>query len=179
MVIPNDIEKIKLDAHQPLKWHEYNSTNVRDNTNCFSHAIGITVPLLKYYRLGVLSGKKNVKEEYKSIEEVRDLFLADMSVLDLKIEEILYADTSKFSLLKSIQNIELHSNQHIVVLFVSVLEGKESGRIKDFHFIRYDKEKGWSEKWRGRNVYFFEDISIEWPSGWNNIMVGVFKVTNG
>ena len=177
MVIPNDIEKIKRDLHQPLNWDDYNSTYIRDNTNCFSHAIGITVPLLKYYRLGVLSGKKDVKEEYKSIEEVQDLFLSDMSALNLKVEEISYADTSKFSLLKSIPNIELQSNQHIVVLFVKIYENKGKESIRDFHFIRYDKEKGWSEKWRRRNVYFFQDITIGWPSGWNDRMVGVFKIT--
>lgn len=177
MVIPNDIEKIKRDVHQPLKWSEYDSTNVRDNTNCFSHAVGSVVPLINYYRLGMLSEKKGIKEEYLSIEETKDLFLSDMSILDLKVEEIPYANASKFSLLKSISNIELQSNQHIVVLFVKIYENKGKESIRDFHFIRYDKEKGWSEKWRRRNVYFFQDITIGWPSGWNDRMVGVFKIT--
>lgn len=171
------IEKIKRDVHQPLKWNDYNSTNVRNNTNAFSHAIGSTVASAsQYYRLGMLSDKKALKEEYKSIEEVKDLFLADMSALDLKVERILGTET-KFSLVESIQNTELENNQHIVVLFVSVFEGKESGRIKDFHFIRYDEENGWSEKMFRENVHIFQDILAEWPSVCKRKMVAVYKVT--
>ena len=60
----NEILEIRRNVHQPLKWEDYNSTNIRNNTNCFSHAIGSTnVSDPRYYRLGMLSGKKELKEE--------------------------------------------------------------------------------------------------------------------
>ena len=113
------------------------------------------------------------------LEEVKDLFLSDAHVLDLDVEEIIPAggDLSKYSLLTHISKIELQNNQHIVVLFVKIYEDGNKERIRDFHFLRYDKEKGWSEKRLRNNVYFFEDISREWPSCWNDRTVGAFKIT--
>lgn len=72
---------------------------------------------------------------------------------------------------------KLQNNQHIVVLFVKIYENGGKERIRDFHFIRYDKEKGWSEKRFRNNVYLFEDIGREWPSCWNDRTVGAFKIT--
>ena len=176
----NEILEIRRNVHQPLKWEDYSSTNIRDNTNAFAHAIGSTnVSDPRYYRLGMVSGKKKLKQEYFSSEEVKDLFLSDAHVLDLDVEEIIPAggDLSKYSLLNHISKIELQNNQHIVVLFVRIYEDGGREKIFDFHFLRYDKEKGWSEKRFRNNVYFFEDISREWPSCWNDRTVGAFKIT--
>ena len=176
----NEILEIRRNVHQPLKWEDYNSTNVRDNTNAFAHAIGSTnVSDPRYYRLGMISGKKRSKQDYFSLEEVKDLFLSDAHVLDLDVEEIIPAggNLSKYSLLNHISKIELQNNQHIVVLFVKIYEDGGREKIFDFHFLRYDKEKGWSEKRFRNNVYFFEDISREWPSRWNDRTVGAFKIT--
>lgn len=176
----NEILEIRRNVHQPLKWEDYNSTNVRDNTNAFAHAIGSTnVSDPRYYRLGMVSGKKKLKQEYFSLEEVKDLFLSDAHVLELDVEEIILAggDLSKYSLLDHISKIELQNNQHIVVLFVKIYVDGKRERILDFHFLRYDEGKGWSEKILRRNVYFFEDISREWPSCWYDRTVGAFKIT--
>ena len=80
------IEKIIQSVHQELDWDVYNHTNVKDNTNCFAHAIGSTVTSAnKYYRVGILSGKKPDDQAYISTTEVRDLFLADTQVLGLEV----------------------------------------------------------------------------------------------
>ena len=55
------LEKIIESVHRPMAWDQYNSTNVRNNTNCFSHAIGSTATSdRRVYRLGVISGKKDI-----------------------------------------------------------------------------------------------------------------------
>ena len=43
----------------------------------------------------MLSGKKNIEQEYFSSEEVKDLFLSDLQVLDLGVKEILLQDEIK------------------------------------------------------------------------------------
>lgn len=174
MITKENLEKIKKAVHQPLNWDDYSSTFVRENTNCFSHAIGSTCVVdNSAYRLGMLSGKKEVKEPYLSKEEVKSLFLDDMSVLELGVEEITFQNLTLF--LRDMQNIELEDNEHIVALFVKVY-GKEKN-VKDFHFWRYDKEKGWSDKRWGWKIHFVENVSREWPSDWNDKLVGVFKIT--
>lgn len=174
MIAQENLEKIKKAVHQPLNWEDYNSTAVMENTNCFSHAIGSTVTEDRSaYRLGMLSGKKELKDEYSSIEEVKNLFLADLSTLELKVEEIPFVHLITF--LDNLSNIDLAENEHIVALFVTIY-GKDE-IIRDFHFLRYDKEKGWSERRKGWKVYFIENILREWPSDWNDRLVGIFKVT--
>lgn len=167
-------EKIKKAVHQPLNWGDYDSTSVIEDTNCFSHAIGSTVTSDKSaYSLGMISGKRRLQIGFISKDEVRELFIADLSVIGLEMEEIPFENLSTF--LKNIPNIDLADNEHIVALFVK--EYRENDIIRYFHFLRYDKEKGWSEKRLNRNVYFFEDISKEWPSNWNDMLIGVFKIT--
>jgi len=43
--------------------------------------------------------------------------------------------------------------------------------------LRFDKGKGWTEKRRPLRITFIEDISRDWPSAWNDKLIGVFKVT--
>ena len=65
-------------------------------------------------------------------------------------------------------------------LFLSFLGKNKKNRsenLESLQFLWYDKEKGWSEKRYRNNVYFFEDISREWPSCWNDRTVGAFKIT--
>lgn len=174
MIAKENLENIKKAVHQPLNWGDYNSTAVIEDTNCFSHAIGSTVTSNRpAYRLGMLSGKKELKDEYNSKEEVKNLFLADLSTLELKVEEIPFVHLISF--LDDLSNIDLADNEHIVALFVKIYGRDEI--IRDFHFLRYDKEKGWSDKRWGWRVHFFENILMEWPSDWNDRLVGVFKVT--
>ena len=173
MITKENLEKIKNAVHQPLNWEDYNSTAVIEDTNCFSHAIGSTIMANREaYRLGMLSGKKKIKDGYFSKEEVKTLFQADLSVVQLENEEIPFENLTSF--LEYLTNTDLADNEHIVALFVKIY-GNEY--IRDFHFLRYDKEKGWSEKRWGRNVHWLENVSREWPSDWNDRLVGIFKIT--
>lgn len=173
MIAQENLEKIKKAVHQPLNWNDYNSTSVIEYTNCFAHAIGSTITEeLCAYRLGMISGRKNKEEKYFSEEEVKFLFQADLSVIELSIQEIPFENLETF--LQNIQEINLKDNEHIVALFVKVYKKKY---IADFHFLRYDKEKGWSEKRWGWKLHFIENILMEWPSSWNHKLVGVFKIT--
>lgn len=168
------LEIIK-DVHSPLKWEDYERTSVVQNTNCFSHAIGSTVITdKKLYRLGVISGKKGIDEHYYSKEEVKQLFLSDLEIIKLDVEEIPIIVNDKTEIVNHITKIELKNNEHIVVLFVKIY-GKE--QIRDFHFIRYDKVKGWSEKRFRNKVTIFEDIIMSWPDDWNDRMIGIWKIS--
>ena len=176
------LEKIIESVHRPMAWDQYNSTNVRNNTNCFSHAIGSTATSdRRVYRLGVISGngyksgKKDIEQEYFSAKEVKELFLSDLRVLELDAEEILLRD--KDEILEHISNMNLQDNQYIVALFVKTYREWGKMRIRDFHFLRYDEEKGWSEKRFTQNVIFLNNIKFQWPSSWNDESVGVFVIT--
>ena len=174
MIEQEKIEKIKSAVHQPLNWEDYNSTAVIEDTNCFSHAIGCTITSNRSaYRLGMLSGKKKLKDGYFSKEEVKTLFQDDLSVIGLGVEEIPFE--SLMSFLEYLSNADLEDNEHIVALFVKIYGREEY--IRDFHFLRYDKEKGWSDKRWNMRVHLSDNISMEWPSGWNDRLVGVFKIT--
>lgn len=173
MITQENIERIKKAVHQPLNWEDYNSTSVIEDTNCFSHAIGSTATAIRTaYRIGMLSGNKKEDEKYISIQEVKKLFLADLSVLQLENEEIPFENLTSF--LEYLPKIDLSDNQYIVALFVKIYGNYN---IMDFHFLRYDKEKGWSEKRWNCKARFLEHISREWPSNWNDRLVGIFKIT--
>ena len=113
----------------------YNATNYRDNTNCYSHALGATFPELRLYRIGVISGKKPIDQKYFSIEEIKELLFLDCETLGLKIEE------------SSLEE-KLLENQYKIKLFVKIWANREIG---DYHFWRLDNEI-WTEKWKGYNM---------------------------
>ena len=54
---------------KPSFEQQYNDTAVRNNTNCYSHALGATYPNLTLYRIGAISQKKPIDETYTSLEE--------------------------------------------------------------------------------------------------------------
>jgi len=172
MITPEILEKIKSAVHQPLNWDDYNSTNVQVNTNCFSHAIGSTViDEPSVYRIGMMSRRKRLKQQYYSQEEVKELFLADMQEIGLELKEIPVGNVPFF--LQNVNKLNFTDKEHLIALFVEVYGNQ---RIADFHFLRYDQNKGWSEK-RCRNpVVYFENIQRQWPSSWTNKLVGVWKV---
>lgn len=170
------IEKIKLAVHKPLNWEDYNDSDKRTNTNCLSHAIGSTVTIdSSIYRLGMISERRKFKYTFKSREELKDFFLSDMKVLELKTEEISFTD--KVSFLNEVKQMHLEDNQYIVALFAKINERGGTESILDFHFIRYDQDKGWSEKRTNNYINFFYNMSIQWPSSWNDRLVGIFKIT--
>lgn len=174
MIAKENVEKIKKAVHQPLNWEDYNSTSVIEDTNCFAHAIGSTITLDKAaYRFGALSGKKDLDEAYFSSEEVKSLFISDLSILELKFEEIPFENLTSF--LENISNIDFSDNEHIVAIFIK--QYRKDDIVRYFHLLRYDKDKGWSDKRWGWKLHFVENISREWPSDWNDKLVGVFKIT--
>ena len=160
MIRDQKIENIKKSVHLPLNFLDYNGTNVRDNTNCYSHALGSTLPFLELYRIGSISGKKGIDERYKSIEEIKSLLIADCKTIDLKIEE-------------SSEEDELLENQYKIELFVAI---NNKGEIWDYHFLRF--ENGiWTEKWKRKSVQTFykNDISKYKSFPWH--LVGYYKIT--
>lgn len=176
MGLPENIEELKLAVHRPLEWSDYDSTNINKATNCLSHAMGSTViSNPKLYRLGMISRKKDPNEEYTSSREVKELFGSDFAELDLVAKEMVFCPFNKYSVVKAVSESKLKSNQYIVLLFVKDY-GRIGENIKDFHFIRYDDEKGWTEKLKG-SIRFFGDILEEWPSNWYDKLIGVFLIT--
>ena len=165
------IEKIKKAVHQPIDFKDFESTCTRENTNCFALAIGSSVTADRtFYRPGRISGKKPLKQDFFSVEEVKNLFLADLEALDLKYESL--ALHGKSQILAYTSGLKLQENEHIVVMFVQKMA---NNTIMDYHFLRYDN-RGWSEI-RRQFHQFVRDDNISWPSNWYDKLVGVFKIT--
>ncbi len=152
------MEEIKTQAHLPLNFKKYDETNVRENTNCYSHALGLTVPCLTLYRVGAICGKKPIDEDFKSIDEIVNLIFLDCEELNLKITES--------SLMEQIEK-----DEYKIALFVSIYRNMHIG----YHFWRFD-EGVWSEKYRGRLVSSIQDFQRSkldfFP--WN--FVGIYKI---
>lgn len=154
------IDKVKEMVHQKPDIEMYNTTIVRDNTNCYSYAIGSTYPYLQLYRIGAICDKKPIEQEYFSIEEIKKLLFEDFKILGLKIE-------------KSSVEEQIEENQYKIALYVKIYA---DDKIHDFHFLRYENRK-WSEKYRTQFPRILgeslEGLYSNWP--WN--FVGVFKIT--
>ena len=166
----NTIVKIKKAVHKPIDFKDFESTCTRENTNCFALAICSTVTSDKtLYRPGRISGKKPLNQDFFSIEEVKDLFLADLEALDLKYESL--ALYGKNQIWAYTSGLRLKENEHIVVMFVQEMA---NNTIMDFHFLRYDN-RGWSEK-KGLS-YFSTGENVSWPSNWYDKLVGCYKIT--
>ena len=125
------IDIILNQVHTPLEMFKYESTNVRNNTNCYSHAIGATYPELEIYRIGAISNLKSIDQKYTSKEEILNLLFEDLKTLKLKYEEI---DLDN--------DVDLEENQYIIKLYIQF---SSDGKIFDYHFIRFEDGK-WTEK---------------------------------
>lgn len=164
------LEQIKEAVHNPLNYKDYNNSYVQDNTNCFAHAIGSTVTADRtLYRLGMISEKKPIDQQYFSEEEVKNLFLSDTKVLGLEITELEFRNKGQF--LTLLDNLQLNENEHIVVLFVKKYFDQ---KIHDFHFLRYDYQSGWTEHYRSQPLSYL-DTRYSWPSFCMEV-VGAFKI---
>lgn len=75
------------EVHSKPSFEKYESTRVRNNTNCYSHALGMTFPNIELYRIGAISNKKPVDQEYFSIEEIKELLFSNCEKLQLKIKD--------------------------------------------------------------------------------------------
>ena len=155
------IENIKEAVHSPLNIGDYNSTNIRNSTNCYSHALGSTLPYLNLYRIGAISGKKEINQEYSSIEEVKQLLFSDIEVLDLKIEE-------------SSKEEKLLERQYKIALFVAI---NNSGEIWEYHFLRADNGGEWTEKRKRMYLQGFYNNNISKYQTFPWYLVGYYKIT--
>lgn len=153
---PEVLARIKEEVHLPLKWERYKETHIRNETNCYSHAIGATSPKLEYYRIGAISEKKEIDERFKSISEIIFLLMEDLTKLDLKYEAISESDGEP----------KMEDNQHIIRLYVKIYA---NGIIGDYHFIRFD-EGFWTEKWKGRKVSKAEPNDYENRWEWRRVI---------
>lgn len=154
------IRNIKVLVHQKPDISRYNSTVVRDSTNCYSYAIGSTYPCLELYRIGAICGKKEIDKNFSSKEEIVELLYEDLKVLKLKIE-------------KSSKDEKINSNQYKIALFVQIYA---DNKIHDYHFLRFD-ENGWSEKYKGEFPRKLEDNLMGKYTNWPWSFVGFFKIT--
>lgn len=157
MTIQEIIEKIKVEVHLPLDTQRYEETMVQNETNCYSHAIGATTPSIQVYRIGAISGRKDIGEKFKSTEEIINLLKEDLDVLGLKYETI--TDFEK-------ESPNLAQDQYIICLYAKIYA---NGMLADYHFIRYEAGK-WSEKWRGRKPTEIWDNYYEERWEWKRLM---------
>lgn len=146
-------------VHSNPLFERYTETNVRNNTNCYSHALGATYPRLELYRIGAISEKKPIDEMYFSVEEIKELLFSDFETLNLKIEE------------SSIEE-ELLYNQHKFALFVKSF----NEQIADYHFWRFENSL-WTEKWKGRGMNIIEDFKRDKLTYYPWSFEGIYKVT--
>lgn len=163
------IKKIKEYVHEQLDYSQYDSTVIRDNTNCYAHAIGATYAYLRLYRIGAISGIKPIEQKFFSENEMKTLFLEDMKVLKLEVDEI--KSESKEECLSKIETIELKENQHLILLFAIYMG---NGQLWDFHFWRYDK-KGISEKRKTQKPNFIDEPKRSWIQSMK--LIGMFRIT--
>ena len=148
-----EFEDVKKQVHQKFDCNIYSDTNVRDNTNCYSHAIGAEYPCIRIYRIGVLSGKKSdIKEPYTSFEEIINLLFEDLDSLGLEYEVL-----DKYN-----RKYDLKKNQYIIRLYLSKYRDGKIG----YHFIRYE-DGTWTEKWRGQSMSKIDiKYGIKYDSSW-------------
>lgn len=153
-----NLSLLKEAVHSSFDYSKYNSTNVINSTNCYSHALGSTLTCTELYRIGAICGKKDIEQDYFSIDEILELLYSDFKTLDLSIQKSFLGDT-------------LNENQYQIVLFVKIYADH---KIHDFHFYRNDS-LGWSEKWRYYRPSSMENYKPLDYFPWN--LVGIFKIT--
>lgn len=151
-----ELTRILKEVHSTPTFERYEETNVRNNTNCYSHALGTT----QMIRVGQISGKKYTNEKYISFEEIIELLIADLESLNLQLEE------------SSVEE-KISENQYKIALFVKKWS---NGEIADYHFWRCDNEI-WTEKWKGRYMNEIEDFERDSKDTNLRTLIGIYKIT--
>ena len=166
------VEKIRLAAHSPLDYSEYSKSLVRELVNCYTHAIGATA-IHMGIRIGELCQKKPSKERYFSIDEIDELFKEDMKAIGLKCHRIkkVGLEVEKKDVFDFVKKHDFKDNEFLIMIF-AVQNGDLS--IRDFHFWRYDKEIGFTEKRFWNNLVKIENPEISWPGGILTQFIGVY-----
>ncbi|MCI8965078.1 MAG: hypothetical protein HFJ43_01780 [Clostridia bacterium] len=150
------INRIKKAVHSEMDFSDYNATLCRNICNCYSHAIGSTLPIEEIYRIGAICSKKDIAEKYVSVDEIVSLLYEDLRTLNLGIEEY--------------NGDELKNNEYLIKLYI---KRYREWLISDYHFIRCDN-RGWTEKWRHyKEAVIDEDYYTFFP--WEE--VGIYKIT--
>ncbi len=152
--------QIVKQVHETPSFAKYEETNVRENTNCYSHALGATFPCLSLYRVGAISKKKPIEEPYTSIEEIKKLLFLDCQVLQLGIREASLEEP-------------LEKNEYKIALFVKIWA---NGQIADYHFWRLDGTK-WTEKWKGRRMQEIQDFQRDKLDSFPWNFVGIYQIS--
>lgn len=163
-----DVERVKMAVHTPLDYSEYASTVVKDDVNCYTHAIGAT-SIHMGLRLGELCGKKPINEHYISEKEIEELFIEDMKAIRLTCRKI---EKNK-DMLKWLDNHEFKPNEAVVFLFV---QHNGDGSIRDFHFWRYDTQEGFTEKRFWWPLIKIKNPRYSWPEGILCTFVGAYLI---
>lgn len=151
-----ELTRILKEVHSKPSFKRYEETNVRNNTNCYSHALGTT----QMIRVGQISRKKDTNEKYISFEEIIELLIADLESLNLQLEE------------SSVEE-KISENQYKIALFVKKWS---NGEIADYHFWRCDNEI-WTEKWKGRCMNEIEDFERDSKDTILRTLIGIYKIT--
>ena len=99
-----------------------------------------------FIRIGAISGKKAMSLCYTMADDLSELFKADMETLELNVTEVKTGlNPTKYGLISQIEGMHLGSNQYIVLLYKQVYP-HDHLIFRDFHFVRYDKENGFTQK---------------------------------
>lgn len=156
------IERVRQQVHDKLDYSKYDCTVIQEETNCYAHAIGATTTLNnKMYIVGRFAHGINFEPNYEDDDDLRCRLEEDLNALGLDFQRI--SVKGKFEVKEFVENYPLKDNQHIIVLFSKQYRNM---MISDFHFLRYDKERKWTEKRPHQRVTTIEDILMSWPCFW-------------
>ena len=164
-----DLKELEAAVHKELDYSLYTSTQIKDKVNCYTHAIGATSIGIGL-RIGEICGKKPILKAYDSDEEIKNLFIEDMKKLHLICREI-DIHQNKFKMIERIKKLKPMKNEAVVMLFV---QHNSDGYIRDFHFWRFDNQKGFSEKRFWHELSVNDTPEYSWPADEMNHFVGAY-----
>ena len=137
------INQIRQDIRnkKPINIKNYNdNTVIRNYTNCMAYALGTYCSYSQLYRPGIISQEKYRKDQFMDEFELRDLFVKDCKYLNLKVTPF---GATQEDLVKYAENFKFRKHEYLIGLFAIKYA---DGKIRGFHFVRYDPDIGWSEK---------------------------------
>ena len=117
-----------------------NNTLVKEYTNCMAYALGTKVTVSELFRPGMISKKKLQTDSFESEYELAQMFISDCDYLNLHITPF---GSKGEDLLRFESEFKFRTSEYMIGLFALKYA---DGKIRGFHFIRYDPSIGWSEK---------------------------------
>ena len=146
-------------ANTDISRKAFDPTLKRDIVNCYGYAIGSDLPYEKFYSIGNISGLRSIGTSLKSVAQAEKLLFLDMEELGLGIEK--YKDD------------EIGDDQYLIKLILKIYA---NGLIHDFHFLRSEDGREWTEKWKGQHPRKLDSYSTQYDH-FPYQVVGVYKVT--